>query len=144
MKPRPDRARFCFVPGATGARRIGVFRGCGTHAKGAVKGKIMDFSDPSDIATMAELRAQIDRIDGELLRLLAFRQRHIDRAIDLKPGEGIAARAESRIDDVLSKVRDGAASAGFDPDLAERLWREMIETFIAREEAQIGTGGDRT
>lgn len=94
--------------------------------------------DPRDIATMAELRAEIDAIDRSLVTILARRQTMIDRAIELKPGERMPARIETRVEDVVAKVRASAATAGLDADVAERLWRGMMEDFIAREERVLG------
>ena len=96
---------------------------------------------PSEIATMAELRAEIDALDARLVALLADRAQLIERAIQIKPGEGMPARIETRVEDVVAKVRARAAEAGVSPDLAERLWRPMMEFFIAREEEVLGSEG---
>lgn len=96
---------------------------------------------PETIETMADLRVCIDKIDNELVALLAERERYTDRAPDLKAREGIAARAPSRVDTVLANVRGKALASGLDPDLAEAMWRIMIETVIAREEQVIGSEG---
>ncbi|MBC7138381.1 MAG: chorismate mutase [Defluviimonas sp.] len=96
------------------------------------------------IATMAELRLEIDRLDAALVDLLAERTAMIDRAIELKPGEGLPARIESRVEDVLAKVRARAEAAGAPPELVEVLWREMMEFFIAREESVLGRGDGGT
>ncbi len=96
---------------------------------------------PDTIETMADLRVCIDQIDSELVALLAERERYTDRAPDLKAHEGIAARAPRRVDVVLANVRDKARAKGLDPDLAEAMWRIMIETVIAREERVIGKEG---
>ncbi|MEI4487701.1 chorismate mutase [Frigidibacter sp. MR17.14] len=95
--------------------------------------------DPRDIASMAELRAEIDAIDRSLVEILARRQRMIDRAIELKPGEGLPARIETRVEDVVTKVRSKASETGLDADVAEKLWRTMMEDFIAREERVLGS-----
>ncbi|SEM77884.1 chorismate mutase [Palleronia pelagia] len=93
---------------------------------------------PADnCATMAELRTQIDALDAELIALLAERATYIDRAIALKPGEGIRARAEDRVAEVVANVRALAQARDLDPDLAERLWSELIEWSIARERREI-------
>lgn len=96
---------------------------------------------PESIETMADLRVCIDEIDRALVALLAERERFTDRAPDLKAREGIAARAPRRIDAVLANVRGRAQASGLDPDLAEAMWRLMIETVIAREERVIGKDG---
>ena len=63
----------------------------------------------------------------------------IDRAIELKPGEGLPARIETRIEEVVGRVRDSALAEGLDPELIETLWRQLIDWSIAREEQVLGT-----
>ena len=92
------------------------------------------------IANMAELRVQIDTLDAQIVGLLAQRVAMIDRAAELKPAEGLPARIESRVEDVVTKVRAQANIAGFDADLAEDLWRRIIDWSIAREEVVLGKG----
>jgi len=99
--------------------------------------------EPETCADMDELRAEIDRIDRELVRLLARRAACIDRAVELKSGNGLPARIETRVEDVVAKVRAEAGAKGFDADAAEALWRMMIEWSIAREERVLGPGGQR-
>ena len=96
---------------------------------------------PEALETLAELRAQIDEIDTDLLALLAERQAHVDRVVGIKAAEGVSAAAPSRAADVLARVRARASEAGFDADLAETMWREMIAFFVAREEQHLGKGG---
>jgi isochorismate pyruvate lyase len=88
---------------------------------------------------MAELRGQIDQVDRELVALLTRRVAHIDRAIELKPAEGLPARIDSRVADVLEKVEREARLQGLDPALARKLWAELIDWSIAREEQVLGT-----
>ena len=90
--------------------------------------------EPSQAASMAELRTIIDDLDARLLDLLARRMACIDRAIVLKPAEGLPARTENRVRAVPAGVRDGAAAR----ELAENLWRVLIEWPIAREERVLG------
>ncbi|NIY80661.1 chorismate mutase [Celeribacter sp. HF31] len=93
---------------------------------------------PKEISTMADLRVQIDQLDRDLLALLALRQAHVDRAAELKPGEGMPARIEARVQDVLDKVEAEAESAGFEPALARQMWALMVDAMIAREERVLG------
>ncbi|MBN2741450.1 MAG: chorismate mutase [Rhodobacteraceae bacterium] len=94
----------------------------------------------SQLHTMEELRVEIDALDGELVTMLAARSRLIDRAAEIKQGNGWPARIPDRVEDVVRKVRAKADAAGLDGDLAERLWREMMEHFIAQEELVLGKG----
>ncbi|HSG37752.1 MAG TPA: chorismate mutase [Paracoccaceae bacterium] len=88
---------------------------------------------------MIDLRAEIDATDRALVKLLAHRAGLIDRAIELKPGEGLPARIEARVEEVVGKVRAAASAEGLDPDLIEALWRRLIDWSIAREEQVLGT-----
>ncbi len=93
---------------------------------------------PHNCATMQELRAQIDKLDHQLIGMLATRAGYIDRAAQLKPGERLPARIPARVEEVVQKVRAGSDELGLDPDLAERIWRILIDWSIAREERVIG------
>ncbi|MGB3313029.1 MAG: chorismate mutase [Albidovulum sp.] len=95
---------------------------------------------PADCATMAEVRAEIDRIDAALIELLVERTSYIDRASELKPALGLPARIDDRVEDVVAKVRARAMAEGLDPALVETLWRRLIDWSIAREEAVMGAG----
>lgn len=90
------------------------------------------------IGTMAELRQEIDQLDRDLVGLLARRAALIDRAVELKQRERLPARIGARVEAVVANVRATAAEAALDPDLAERLWRDLIDWSIAREEARLG------
>ena len=93
----------------------------------------------SECSTMAELRAEIDRIDAGLVELIAERITYIDRAAELKPALGLPARIDDRVEEVVAKVRASAVARGVDPDLAEALWRRLIDWSIAREEVVLGS-----
>jgi isochorismate pyruvate lyase len=93
---------------------------------------------PKDCRDMAEVRAGIDRLDAELVQLLARRAGYIDRAAQIKAGVGLPARIGARVEEVVANVRGLAQANGLDPDLAETLWRQLIEWSITREEAVLG------
>jgi len=89
--------------------------------------------DPQDCASMPELRAEIDRIDAELVALIARRVACIDRAVALKRAAGLPARIEPRVEEVARNARDVAARWDLDGEAVEALWRTIIEWWIARE-----------
>lgn len=93
--------------------------------------------DPADCKDMTELRAMIDTLDAEIVTLLALRQTCIDRAAVLKAEADLPARIPARVEEVVAKVRMRADSVGLDADLAERMWRLMIDTAISREERHL-------
>lgn len=87
---------------------------------------------PERCATMPELRDQIDRLDRALVGLLSERQRYIERAAEIK-SDRAAVRDEVRIADVVGKVLDEAGRSGLNPEIAEPVWRILMECSIAYE-----------
>ncbi len=85
-----------------------------------------------DCETMAQVRAEIDRIDRILVRLIAERQGYIEAAARIKEYAG-DVRDERRIEDVVSKVLATAKREGLSPGIAEPVWRALIERSIAHE-----------
>lgn len=82
--------------------------------------------------SMQDVRYEIDRLDRVLVGLLKERQDYMDAAARLKPFR-TDVRDEARIEDVVSKVLQSAAQQGLDPQIAEPVWRTMIERCIAYE-----------
>jgi len=92
---------------------------------------------PDECGSMAELRQQIDALDRDLVAKFALRSRYIDRAVVLKQAEGLPANIPARVEDVVARVRANAEAEGLDPDLIERLWRDLIDWSIARESRHL-------
>ena len=90
-----------------------------------------------DIPDMPALRLEIDALDSELMALLARRHALIDRAARIKAGNGWPARIPDRVEEVVANIRVHALRHGLDPDLYDRLWRELIEAAIAQEERHL-------
>lgn len=83
-------------------------------------------------ASMTELRAAIDTLDARLVALLAVRQAYIERAAQLKTGRD-QVRDPARIEEVVSKVIAEGKKAGLSADIAEPVWRALIEASIRHE-----------
>jgi len=92
----------------------------------------------ADCETMTDIRAEIDRLDAELVALFAQRVGYIDRAAEIKVGIAMPARVHSRVEEVVANVRRHAAGHGLPPEKLEKLWRKLIEWSIEREEATLG------
>jgi isochorismate pyruvate lyase len=93
---------------------------------------------PKDCTSMAEIRAEIDRLDAELVALFAQRTSYIDRAARIKAGIGLPARIAPRVEEVVANVRRHAVAHGLPPDKIEKLWRKLIDWSIEREESTLG------
>jgi len=96
---------------------------------------------PAECRTMAEIRAEIDRVDAALVALLAARSGYIDRAAELKADLGWPARIDARVEEVVANVRRAAQAEGLPADLLEGFWRQLVDWSIAREEASLGPDG---
>ncbi|MCA8884931.1 MAG: chorismate mutase [Rhodobacteraceae bacterium] len=94
-------------------------------------------TDPAQCRDMTDLRQLIDGLDRDLVRLLALRQRCIDRAAELKRHEDLPARIPARVEEVVANIRSAARAEGADADLLETLWRQLIDWSIAREDMQL-------
>ncbi len=92
---------------------------------------------PEECASMGDVRDEIDRLDRDLVDLLAQRLGYVERAWQIKLGENSAANVPWRNQDVVDKVRARAEDRGVPPDLVEALWRQMIGWFIQYEEQKL-------
>ncbi|WP_447003262.1 chorismate mutase [Saccharothrix isguenensis] len=97
------------------------------------EGDVSDSAPPP--ASLAEVRARIDVIDAELVRLLARRQALVRAAASFKADDQ-AVRAPDRVERVVASVRERALDAGLEPAVAEAVWRAMIGAFIEVELAE--------
>ena len=88
--------------------------------------------DPAACKSMAEVRQGVDALDRALVALLAERQRYMDAAARIKPDRD-AVHDGARIEDVVSKVLTSAEAHHLSPDIAEPVWRLLIDRCIAHE-----------
>lgn len=88
--------------------------------------------DPEVCRDMKEVRQGVDEIDRLLVSLIARRQRYMDAAARIKEDRG-TVRDEARIGQVLANVRLEAERWGLSWEIAEPVWREMMERCIAHE-----------
>ena len=90
---------------------------------------------PADCETMLDVRKGVDALDRALVTLLAERQRYMDAAARIKPNRD-AVFDQARIDDVVAKVLVAAETHHLSPDIAEPVWRLLIDRCIAHEFAK--------
>jgi isochorismate pyruvate lyase len=98
-------------------------------------------TDTPPPTSLAEVRARIDAIDSDLVRLLARRQDLVRAAAAFKSDDQ-AVRAPDRVARVIASVRERASTEGLDPAVAEAVWRAMIGAFIELELAEHAKGRD--
>ena len=86
--------------------------------------------------TLEEAREKIDQVDEEIVKLIAERNDYIKQIAHFKTSvEEI--KAEDRIDDVISRVREQAISLGLSPNLINDLYVRMIDAMVESEIAEF-------
>jgi len=81
---------------------------------------------PAAKADLDQLREQIDRIDQQLVDLLAQRQRVVQRVTEIKQQHDLPTFHPAREENLISARRTQATQAGLDPDYVEDLFRTML------------------
>ena len=79
-------------------------------------------------ATLAEVRGAIDRIDREIVALMAERGKYVAEAGRFK-ADPAAVSAPARVDAIIAKVKGLAREYGLAESVAERSYRAMIAAF---------------
>lgn len=87
---------------------------------------------PEVCESMVDVREGVDAIDRELVRLLVTRQGYMHAAARVKPNRD-AVYDEARIEDVVAKVLAESKAQGLSANIAEPVWRKLIECCIAHE-----------
>lgn len=82
--------------------------------------------------SLEEVRSNIDRIDNEIIKLIAERGTYVMQASAFKKDED-GVKDTGRVEKVIAKVRSKAKEYGADPDMVEALYQEMISRFVSME-----------
>lgn len=82
--------------------------------------------------SLEQVRAEIDRVDRQMLALLAVRGGYVKQAAYFKRCAA-EVPAPQRVEQVIAKVTDLAREIGADSAVAEATWRAMIAAFIQSE-----------
>ena len=100
-----------------------------THEPPVERPALWQHDDATGAATLAEIRAAIDAVDREIVRLLAERLRHTRDAARFKADEGEVA-APKRVEEVVAKVKALAAERGLPAEIVEPVYRALIAASI--------------
>lgn len=98
---------------------------------------------------MQDIRAEIDRIDQEVIQLLSERFAYVQAASQFKTS-ATAVRAPERFNAMLEQRRAWARAAGLDPDVIAGVYRDLVNYFIEEEmrrweaesQERAGSSGD--
>ena len=87
---------------------------------------------PLPCPAMGKIREDIDSLDKDILQLLKKRLNLIEQAALVKP-ERNQVRDKARIDEVIALIRQEAQKANYPEDMAEVIWKYIIELSIDYE-----------
>lgn len=92
--------------------------------------------DIAKCTTLEEVRNEIDKVDQEIIELIAKRKDMVKHASTFKHSvEEI--KAQDRVDDVLNKVRHQALTLSLSPNLIAEIYQRMIDDMVETEIAQF-------
>jgi isochorismate pyruvate lyase len=86
--------------------------------------------------TLDEARSEIDKVDEEIVKLIALRNDYIKQIAHFKTSVD-EVKAEDRISDVISRVREQAIALDLSPNLINELYVKMIDTMVESEIAEF-------
>lgn len=87
---------------------------------------------PEDCEGVEDVRRGIDAIDREIIALIGERARYVEAAARFKKGES-DVRAPERQRAMLAECRRWAEEENLDPGVIEKLYRDLVDHFVARE-----------
>lgn len=92
--------------------------------------------------SLEEVRENIERIDDNIIKLIAERGSYVLQASEFKKSEE-GVKAPNRVEAVIQKVRGKALEYGANPDMVEALYREMIARFVSMEMDEYKKRGEK-
>lgn len=79
-----------------------------------------------DTDPLATKRLEIDRIDEQLIELLADRFRVCLKIAGIKRAHGLPVMQPTRVKQVKARRAQRAAEVGLDPEFVRKLWDQLI------------------
>lgn len=83
------------------------------------------------------LRSEIDAVDQQLLGLLVKRFQIVARVAALKAEEGLPARIETRIIEVIGSREEAGKALGIPAGAAAAVWEAIVEQSCLFEESLL-------
>lgn len=81
---------------------------------------------------MEDIRAEIDIMDQQIIKLFAQRFEYVKAAAKFKTSPD-AVRAKARFEAMIRTRRQWASENGLSPDVIESLYTELVNYFISEE-----------
>jgi isochorismate pyruvate lyase len=90
---------------------------------------------PDECANMADIRAEIDHIDREVIALIGKRLQYVQAAARFKTSAE-SVKAPERFNAMLGQRRLWAEEEELSSDAIEKMYRDLVEYFINEEMAK--------
>jgi isochorismate pyruvate lyase len=90
---------------------------------------------PEQCQSLDEIRAGMDAIDREIVRLIALRIHYVRNAAKFKTSPANVAAPE-RVAAVLRTRREWAEAAGLSGDVVEGIYRDLVAYSVSEEHKQ--------
>lgn len=87
---------------------------------------------PEECFNLQEIRIEIDRIDREVIAVFGRRFAYVKAATKFKTSEA-GVKASDRFAAMLHQRREWAVVEGLNPDVIEKLYRDLVTYFIEEE-----------
>lgn len=87
---------------------------------------------PDQCESMVDIRAEIDRLDRQVVALLGQRFAYVKAASKFKTSE-TTVRAPERLQAMLRQRRVWAEEEGLDADAIEKMYQDLVNHFIDEE-----------
>jgi isochorismate pyruvate lyase len=94
------------------------------------------FMEMKQCTTLDEAREEIDKVDEEIVKLIALRNDYIKQIAHFKASVD-EVKAQDRIDDVINRVRAQAIELDLSPNLINDLFMRMIDGMVESEIAEF-------
>ena len=87
---------------------------------------------PFNKKKLDSLRLKLDKLDGELLKLIKKRSNIVNEVLKIKIHKNEIID-QKRINFILKKIKKKSIQSNIDPKITNRIWKNMIWAFIDYE-----------
>ena len=87
---------------------------------------------PTNKIKLNQIRIKLDRLDNDLLKLIKKRSSLVNKVLKLKIHKKEIID-QKRINFILKKIKKKSIQINIDPKITNRIWKNMIWSFIDYE-----------
>jgi len=87
---------------------------------------------PNNKKKLDLIRVKLDKLDNKLLLLIKYRTKLVEEVLKLKEFKKEIVD-KKRINFILKKIRAKSLKQGIDPKITNRIWKNMIWSYIDYE-----------